>query len=82
MGNFGPSGGILWLYDIDDAIWFICKENIKSVALWFLTALVFQRQLFDWNNLKLRIVAFNAVAHTSSLLQITRFISSAVDNIH
>ena len=36
MGNFGLSGSLPWPQNSDDAICFICKEDIESVTHFFL----------------------------------------------
>ena len=62
MGNFGLSGGILWLCNTDSAICFPCKVDIETVSHFLLDCPYF-REHFDslWANLTFKVKRFSDI---------------------
>ena len=60
ISNFGLNGCIPWLQNTDDAICFICKEEIESVTHFLLDCSYFKNNVDSlWNKLKLKIAQSN-----------------------
>ena len=61
-GNFGLNGGVTWLSNTDDALCFICKENVENVNHFLLECREF-RNNFDsiWLNLRQKIVSVSPI---------------------
>ena len=45
MGNFGLNASVPWLKDIEDALCFICKEDIENTDHFCLTVTRLKRTL-------------------------------------
>ena len=62
MGNFGLNGSSPWLQNTDDAICFICKEDIESVTHFFLDCSYFRNNFESlWDKLKIKIARSNPI---------------------
>ena len=60
MGQFGLSGGILWLRDSDGAFCFVCKKDVESMTHFLLGRSYFKQHFLSlWRNLKLKIIVSN-----------------------
>ena len=62
MGNFGLNVSLPWHQNTDGAICFICKEDIESVAHFFLDCSYFRNNFESlWNKLKIKIAGSNPI---------------------
>ena len=61
-GNLGLNGGVPWLSNTEDALCFICKENVENVNHFLLECREF-RNNFDsiWLNLRQKIVSVSPI---------------------
>ena len=61
-GNFGLNGGVPWLLNNEDALCFICKENVENVNHFLLECREFCNN-FDsiWLNLRQKIVSVSPI---------------------
>ena len=70
MGNFGLNGSLPWLQNIDGAICFNCKDNIESVAHFFLDCSYFRNNFESlWDKLKIKIATSNPIAYICNFIK-------------
>ena len=59
MGNLCLNGGILWLFNTEGSLCFICKQNTETVYHHFIDYPTFRDNYSSlWSNLKTKIINF------------------------
>ena len=73
MSSFGLNGSVPWLNDTEDALCFICKEDVENTYHFFLDCPQFKEN-FDsvWRNLQLKVTRSNP----TDGIQIANFIKN------